>query len=141
MDAPTDVAVPDITTAKEISRGQLPDHVVGGAAKVGRSRYIWGTGNATVSPTGPDLLNSRAINVAALNLGPLQLWAVVPLFKPEQIVLPKGVTRLHPRLAFQSLPTRTGEVNPSLVKATFSRSTSEAFFGAVDLMASTYPTN
>lgn len=113
METPTDVAVPDITRAKEIRSGLVPDHVVGGAAKVGSSQYVWGTGNATVSPTGPDLLNSRAINVTALNLGQLQLWAVVPIVKPETVVLPKGVTRLHPRLAFQSLPTRTGEVSPS----------------------------
>jgi hypothetical protein len=136
METPTDVAVPDVTTAKEIRGGLAPNHVVGGAAKVGRSQYVWGTGNATVSPTGPDLLNARAINVTALNLGPLQLWAVVPIVKPERVVLPKGVIRLHPRLAFQSLPTRTGEVNPSLVSATFSRSTSEALFNAVDVMAS-----
>ena len=79
MESPTDVAVPDITTAKEIRFGLVPNHVRGGAAKVGKSRYVWGTGNATVLPTGPDLLNSRAINVTALNLGPVQLWAVVPI--------------------------------------------------------------
>lgn len=136
MDAPTDVAVPDITTAKEIRAGLVPSHVLGGAAKVGRSRYVWGTGNATVSPTGPDLLNSRAINVAALNLGPVQLWAVIPIVKPERVAFPRGVIRLHPRVAFQSLPTRTGELDPSQVRATFSLSTSEAFFRAVDVLAS-----
>lgn len=78
----------------------MPAHAVGGAAKVGRSQYVWGTGNATVSPTGPDLINSRSINVTAVNLGPLQLWAVVPIVKPDWVVLPKGVTRLHQRLAF-----------------------------------------
>lgn len=132
---PTDVAVPDITTAKEIRHGRVPDHVLAGAAKVGSSQYVWGTGNATVSPTGSDLLNSRAVNVTALNLGRLQLWVVVPIVKPDGLVLPKGVTQLHPRLAFQSLPTRTGDLNPSLVNATFSRATSEAFFAAIDVMS------
>jgi hypothetical protein len=74
--------------------------------------------------------------VAALNLGPLQLWTVVPIVKPERVVFPKGVIRLHPRVAFQSLPTRPGELDPSLVRATFSRATSEAFFSAVEVMAS-----
>ena len=135
METPTDVAVPDITTAKSVRNGVVPDHVRGGAAKVHNSRYVWGTGNATVSPTGPYLLNSRAVNVTALNLGQLQLWVAIPIVKPERLFLPNGVARLHPRLAFQSLPTRTGDLNPSLVNATFSRTTSEAVFAAVDILA------
>ena len=135
MEMPTDVAVPDITTAKAVRKGVVPDHVKGGAAKVGDSRYVWGTGNGTVSPTGPDLLNSRAVNVTALNLGQLQLWVAIPIVKPERLDLPRGVTRLHPRVTFQSLPTRTGDLNPSLVNATFSRATSEAVFAAFDLLA------
>jgi hypothetical protein len=135
MESPTDVAVPDVTTAKSVRSGVVPDHVRGGAAKVRNSRYVWGTGNATVSPTGPDLLNSRAVNVTALNLGQLQLWVAIPIVKPERLVLPNGVARLHPRLAFQSLPTRTGDLNPSLVNATFSRATSEAVFAAIDILA------
>jgi hypothetical protein len=73
--------------------------------------------------------------VTALNLGQLQLWIAIPIVKPERLVFPKSVTRLHPRLAFQSLPTRTGDLNPSLVNANFSRSTSEAVFAAVDILA------
>lgn len=135
METPTDVAVPDISTAKAVRNGVVPDYVLAGAAKVGDSRYVWGTGNATVSLTGRDLLSSRAVNVTALNLGRLQLWVAIPIVKPETLVLPKGVTRLHPRVAFRSLRTRTGELNPSLVNATFSRATSEAVFAAVDTMA------
>jgi hypothetical protein len=135
MEAPTDVAVPDITAAKEIRSGSVPDHVVGGAAKVGKSQYVWGAGNATVTPTGPDLLNARAINATALNLGPLQLWVAVPIVQPEKIALPRGVSRLHPRLTFQRLPTRTGDLNPSLVIASFARATSEAFFAATDALS------
>lgn len=135
METPTDVAVPDITTAKGIRKGVVPDQVRAGAAKVGVSRFVWGTGNATVSPTGRDLLNSRAVNVTALNLGQLQLWVAIPIVKPERLALPRGVTRLHPRVTFQSLPTRTGDLNPSLVNATFSRATSEAVFAAVDVLA------
>lgn len=136
METPTDVAVPDITTAKAVRNGVVPDNVQGGAAKVAAgSRYVWGTGNATVSPTGPDLLNSRAVNVTALNLGQLQLWVAIPIVKPDRLALPKGVTRLHPRIAFQSLPTRTGEPDPSLVNAYFSPATSEAVFAAVDTLA------
>jgi len=135
METPTDVAVPDITTAKTVRSGVIPDHVLGGAARVGHSQYVWGTGNATVSPTGPDLLNSRAVNVTALNLGQIQLWVAIPMVRPEKLALPKGVIRLHPRLASQSLPTRTEDLDPSLVNATFSRATSEAFFAAVDFLA------
>ena len=135
METPTDVAVPDITTAKGIRHGVVPAHVRTGAAKVHDSRYVWGTGTATVSPTGPDLLNSRAVNVTALNLGQLQLWVAIPIVKPERLALPRGVTRLHPRVTFQSLPTRTGDLNPSLVSAMFSRATSEAVFAAVDVLA------
>jgi hypothetical protein len=135
METPTDVAVPDISMAKAVRNGVVPDYVRAGAAKVGSTRYVWGTGNASVSPTGPDLLNSRAVNVAAVNLGRLQLWVAIPIVRPETLILPKGVTRLHPRVAFQSLPTRSGDLNPSLVNATFSRATSEAVFAAVDAMA------
>jgi hypothetical protein len=136
MESPTNVAVPDITAAKEIRNGRVPDHVVGGAAKVGRSQYVWGTGNATVLPTGPDLLNARAVNVTALNLGPMQLWVVVPMVRPERIILPQGVTRLHPRLAFRPLPTRTGDLSPSLVNARFTTASSKAFFAATDALSS-----
>lgn len=59
METPTGVAVPDVTTAKSVRNGVVPDHVRGGAAKVRNSRYVWGTGNATVSPTGPDLLQLK----------------------------------------------------------------------------------
>lgn len=135
METATDVAVPDITAAKEIRSGSVPDHAVGGAAKAGKSQYVWGTGNATVTPTGPDLLNSRAVNVTALNLGPLQLWVAIPMVRPEKIALPRGVSRLHPRLTFQRLPTRTGDLNPSLVNASFARATSEAFFAATDALS------
>jgi hypothetical protein len=135
METPTDVAVPDISMAKAVRQGVVAEYVRAGAAKVGSTRYVWGTGNATVSPRGPDLLNSRTVNVTALNLGRLQLWVAIPIVKPETLILPKGVTHLHPRVAFRSLRTRTGELNPSLVNATFSRVTSEAVFAAVDAMA------
>lgn len=103
---------PDITTAKAVRNGVVPDHVRGGVAKVGVSRYVWGTGNATISPTGPDLLNSRAVNVTALNLGRLQVWVAIPIVQAARLDLPQGVTLLHPRLRYQSLRTRSGDLNP-----------------------------
>lgn len=135
IDTPADVIVPDITTARAVREGHVPDHVRAGAARVDTSTFVWGTGNATVLPAGPDRLSPRAVNVTALNLGPVQLWVVLPLVRPDDLRLPGGVAQLSPRLRFGSLRTRTGDLDPSAVTVTYSDAVTRAVFRAIEATA------
>ena len=119
LDSPLDTAIPDVTAAKRIAAGELPDHVVAGAARTAPSTYIWGVGNPTVQPVGPQNISSRAINVAALNLGTLQLWVVIPMIKPVAVRLPRQVTRLNPHVRAAHLSTRVERLNPTDVEVTY----------------------
>jgi hypothetical protein len=93
------------------------------------SRYMWGAGNPSAEPTGPDRISCRSINVVALNLGALQLWVVMPvLVEPDELRLPRGVTRLHPYMRYRSLRTRPEDVDPTRVVARFSDATTAAAF-------------
>lgn len=133
IDNPTDASIPDITTARALGAGEVPEDVTIGAARIGGSRYVWGAGNPTVVPAGPDRISCRAINVVALNLGPLQLWVVMPiLVKPDELRLPQGVTRLHPHVRYRSLRSRHPNVDPTQVVAKFSDATTVASFAALD---------
>jgi hypothetical protein len=131
MDEPTQTAVPDITAAKQVAAGVVPDGVIAGAARVGVTKVLWGAGNATVEPSGPDRINCRAVNVAAFNLGSLQLWVAVPLVRPDTLRLPRSVSQLNPMLQSRSLRTRTGALDPTEVVAHYSDATSTAFFAAL----------
>jgi hypothetical protein len=131
LDEPTETAIPDITTAKQVAVGVVPDEVVTGAARTNGSRLLWGAGNPIVVPSGPDRISCRAVNVAAFNLGSLQLWVAVPLVRPDALRLPKGVTELHPQLRSRSLRTRTGNLDPTQVVAEYSDATAAVVFAAL----------
>ena len=133
MDNPTETSIPDVTTARALAAGETPPDVTIGAARVAASRYIWGAGNPTVEPTGPDRITCRAINVVALNLGALQLWVVMPVVaRPDELRLPRGVTRVHPQLRYRSLRGRHADVDPTQVAARYSDGTTEAVFAALE---------
>lgn len=74
LETPTETAIPDITTARKLAEGKTPKNVQIGAARTDGDDVLWLVGNPTVLPTGPNRISSRAVNVAALNLGRLQLW-------------------------------------------------------------------
>ena len=131
MNEPTEVAVPDITVAKQVAAGIVPDEVVAGAARVNETRVLWGAGNATVHPSGPDRISCRAVNVAAFNLGSLQLWVAIPVVRPDALRLPRSVSILHPNLRSRSLHTRSGDLDPTQVIAEYSDATSTALFAAL----------
>lgn len=131
MTSPTQTAIPDITTAKAVAANGPLKHVRVAAAQTEDSSVLWGVGNPTVLPRGPDRISSRAINVASMNLGQLQLWVVVPLVPPDDIQLPAGVTPLHEDLAFGALATRAGSLDPTQVVATYSDRTTAAFLRAM----------
>jgi hypothetical protein len=136
MDTPAKTAVPDITSARLVASGELPDQMRAGAARVDPGApFLWGVGNATVKPTGPDRINSRAVNVAAFNLGSLQLWVVVPLVKPDCLELPPGVARLSANLRFGSLRTRLGDLDPTQVRVRYSDQASQLFFAALEQLS------
>ncbi len=79
-----DVAFPDITLALALGRGEGPNVLVG-AAVTKRAGAVWGAGNPTVRPAGPDRISSRAVNVLGLNLGALQLWTALPIISPRRL--------------------------------------------------------
>lgn len=119
IEFPTETAIPDITTAKAVMKGEPLDGVHVGAARTTGSPYIWGVGNPTVTPSGRDQISCRAVNVAALNLGTLQLWAVIPVLRPERVELPAGVLPLRAHFPFGALRFRSGDVDPETVTAFF----------------------
>ena len=133
LSTPTETAVPDITTARAVAEESSLDHVYVGAARTDNPGFLWGTGNSTVLPTGPDRISSRAINVAAITLHFLQLWIVMPIIRPDQIRLPKGVIRLHGELRSGELRTRDGNLDPTQVRATYSDETTMNFFQGLAL--------
>lgn len=132
LDEPTETAVPDITTAKKVAAGFVPDEVVAGVARTNDSSVLWGAGNPTVVPSGPDRISCRAVNVAAFNLGSLQLWVAVPFARPDALRLPKGVVELHPQLRSRSLRSRTSNLDPTQVVAEYSDRTTAAILAGLE---------
>ncbi len=130
-DDPESGSFPDATRARQLGEGNVPDGVVGGALAGKGSMTLWGAGNATVEPAGPDRISSRAVNVVALNLGALQLWGVFPFVRPDAVVLPSGVLRLSARSTFRRLRSRRGGLDPALVAVRYSDATTEAFQDAL----------
>ena len=131
MSSPTETAIPDITTAKALAAGVTPDHVHVAAARTNNGRMVWGAGNPTVQAAGPNRMSSRVINVAAFNLGPIQLWAIIPIIPPDHLQLPPGVKRLHANLCSRALQVRSGNLDPTQVYATYSDATAQALSRAL----------
>lgn len=128
---PTETAIPDITTAKAVAAGAPLEHVRVAAARTTDSSVLWGVGNPTVQPSGPDRISSRAVNVASMNLGQLQLWVVVPIVAPDGVHLREGVAPLHEDLTSAGLGTRSGGLDPTQVVVTYSDRTTAAFSRAM----------
>ena len=76
----------------------IPAHAAFGLARISPGVYLYAVGNPSVEPSGPNRISSRAANVVVVNLGTLQLWAIVALLPPRQVQFPPGVSRLGPRL-------------------------------------------
>ncbi len=128
MEEPTATAIPDITSARAVADGRIPDLAVVGAARVApSSSIVWSVGNADVQPVGPDAISSRAVNVAVVTLGVLKLWIALPLIKPDRLNLPQDVRPLLPGTQFSELPTNTRGVSPTRVKVWYSAQRSGAF--------------
>lgn len=131
MHVPTESAIPDITAAREVAAGHVPDHVYVGAARIVGARTYWGAGNPTVRGTGADLISSRAVNVAAFNLGLLQLWVALPVVPPDRLTPPRGVTRLNARLRSGALRNRIADVDPTQLTVDYSKARAEAVLDAL----------
>lgn len=113
LDEPTDVLIPDIGAAQAASGMRpIPTAARFGAARITPGFYLYAVGNPTVLPRGPDRLSSRAASVVAVNLGELQLWALVPLLPANQVRLPGSVSRLSSRLEGRRL--RSAPAEPDL---------------------------
>jgi hypothetical protein len=137
IENPTETAVPDITTAKAVMRGDSLDHVVVGAARTRLANFGWGVGNPTVTPSGPDRISCRMVNVMVLNLPPLQLWTVIPIVRPDRVTLPPNVWRFRENLSFGALPLRSGrDIQPTRVVASYSDRTTRASIAALESLVS-----
>lgn len=97
--------LPEATRARQLFQNDphALDGVKIGIARVERSQYLWGFGNPTVVPKGPRYANSRSASVTCLNLGPMQLWIVVPVFRSATVRLPPKVTPAAANLVFAEL--------------------------------------
>jgi hypothetical protein len=85
--------IPEVTRASQLRRGDSGafDGVAVGIARTGSENFAYGFGNPSVVPKGPRYANSRSAGVAAVSLGSLQLWIVVPWFRHATTRLPRGV--------------------------------------------------
>lgn len=120
FDTPAEVVIPDIGAAQAaMGNRPIPTHAAFGIARTSPGIHLYGVGNPCVEPSGPNRISSRAANVAAVNLGILQLWAIVALVPPRQIQLPPGVSRLAPRLRSASLRHVESEPRLELARVRF----------------------
>jgi hypothetical protein len=132
LDRPEEAGVPAITQAKAVARGEVPELVVAGAARATGDRVLWGVGNASVDPVGPDRISTRAVNVAALNLGEVQFWVVMPFIPADEIRLPAGVLELRPGLKVSQLAYRAADrLDPTEVIAAYGDEVTAAFQAAM----------
>jgi hypothetical protein len=93
---------------------------------------LWGVGNASVDPVGPDRISTRAVNVAALNLGEVQFWVVMPFIPADEIRLPAGVLELRPGLKVSQLAYRAADrLDPTEVIAAYGDEVTAAFQAAM----------
>jgi hypothetical protein len=130
MATPTETVVPDITTAKQLIAGERLEGVAGGAARSARTSLLWALGNpSVVAPTG---LSSRVVNAASFNMGPIQLWAVVPLVQPDDLVLPARIASLEATLTFSQLRPGQSSLDLSRIRATYSPATAKQIFTAIE---------
>lgn len=109
--------VPEVTRASKLRRGdpEAFDGVAVGLARTGDDTFAYGFGNPTVIPSGPQYANVRSAGVAALSLGSLQTWIVVPWFRHATTRLPPGVATAHAQLRsnrLQTLPLKPDTLAP-----------------------------
>lgn len=133
MRSPTDAALPDITTARKLRSGDPLDHVVAGIALSTQTDLLWAVGNPSVLPRGPNNISCRAVNAAALNLGPLQLWIAMPIVAPDRLNLPTEVRLAHAGLQLRDLELGTPTLSLSNIEAYYSPATTQRFFRALEL--------
>lgn len=98
--------IPEATRAHQLYEDN-PAAVTGvtvGVARVAKSEYLWGFGNPTVIPKGPQYANARSATVTCLNLRCLQLWVIAPVFSTATVRLPPRVQRVAATLVFAHLP-------------------------------------
>lgn len=89
MTAPGVGAIPDVTAARSVFAGHVPDNVTVAAGRLAEpNAVLWSAGNPNVITADRNQINCRVVNAAALNLGLLQLWVLAPLFKPSRLSLP-----------------------------------------------------
>lgn len=130
MTSPTETIVPDITTAKKLMAGERLESVVAGAARSSRTNHLWALGNpSVVAPAG---LSSKVVNAAAFNMGPIQLWAVVPLVKPDDLVLPARIASLDETLTFSRLRPGRSSLDLTRIRATYSPASARQIFMAIE---------
>ena len=70
--------------------------------------------------------------MVALNLGGVQLWAVLAVLPPDEVYFPRDVVTLRPGLTVDDLRWRSGMVDSTDVEVSFSTSTSESYLGVLD---------
>ncbi|MGF1668042.1 MAG: hypothetical protein ACFCVC_17415 [Acidimicrobiia bacterium] len=120
MSAPGVGAVPDVTLARSVFAGQVPDTLIVAAGRLAApNAVLWCAGNPDVVTADPNRLNCRVVNAIALNLGLLQLWIIAPLFKPSRLVLPEHTALLLPGTRLESLPITGPNLNLGRATAVF----------------------
>lgn len=96
--------IPDIRAAQAaMGKRPIPPYAAFGIGRTAPGIHLYGVGNPPTEPSGPNRISARAANVAAVNLGTVQLWAIVALLPPRRIQLPPGVSRVGPRLRSSQL--------------------------------------
>lgn len=91
--------IPDPTRARLLRAGDdgALHSIVIGAGKASDPDFAYGFGNPTIRSTAQHPPSVRSAGVAAMNLGSLQVWAVVPWIRSGRVQLPPGLTVLNSR--------------------------------------------
>lgn len=64
-------------------------------------------GNPTVVPQGPDHIGPASVSVSGVQLGRLEVWAIVPVFPSAKVKLPASLAPATPSCVFNALPAGT----------------------------------
>ena len=124
-------AFPHPLMSRSLGDGEVPENVRIGAARVkSGSAYLYGFGNPTVEVVRPDDANCRTIQIAAFNLGTLQLWCMIPIFRPDSLRWPPNVIELKSGTRSAALRFARAKIDPGAVQASFSAETN-AYISAV----------
>jgi hypothetical protein len=99
--------IPDPTRARLLRLGDdsALDSMVIGVGRANDADFAYGFGNPTIRSTAEHPPSARSAGVAAMNLGSLQLWAVVPWIRSGRVQLPAGLTVLNSRTRANQLRT------------------------------------